>query len=92
MTTWEISLKAVQAESQTAIEFLALCSFLHNSDIFYGLFKSFFFGSVPKWIHEIALDEDLFQDQIELLSNFSFVQLNSGFGSESYSIHPVIQD
>lgn len=91
MTTWEISLKAIKAESQIAVEFLTLCSFLHNSDIFYELFKSSF-GSEPKWLHEIALDEDLFQDQIELLSNFSFVQLNSGFGSESYSIHPVIQD
>ena len=91
MTTWEISLKAVQVESQIAVEFLTICSFLHNSDIFYGLFKSFF-GSEPKWLHEIALDEDLFQDQIELLSNFSFVQLNTGFGCESYSIHPVIQD
>jgi tetratricopeptide (TPR) repeat protein len=90
MTTWEISLQAVQAESQRAAELLTVCSFLHNS-IFCGLFR-FSYESTTDWLRQIALDEDLFQDQIELLSDFSFLRLNEGHNFDSYTIHPVVQD
>ncbi|KAF8850178.1 hypothetical protein BDZ45DRAFT_679979 [Acephala macrosclerotiorum] len=91
MTTWEMSLAAVQDENPFAIKFLMLSSFLHNADLHFELFRH---SPVPNgdWLYEIAQSEDFFLDQIEVLSNFSFLQPNDGTDPVSYSIHPVVQD
>jgi tetratricopeptide (TPR) repeat protein len=91
MTTWEMSVAAVQDENPLAIKFLMLSSFLHNTDLHFELFRH---SPVPNgdWLYEIARSEDFFLDQIEILSNFSFLQPNDGTDPVSYSIHPVVQD
>ncbi len=77
MTSWELSLAAVREESPLAAEFLTLCSFLHNADIYFELFQNFVAG-YEDWLRDVAGDEDSFQSQIEILLNFSSLQPNHG--------------
>jgi tetratricopeptide (TPR) repeat protein len=91
MTTWEISFEAVAKESQNAAKLLLLCSFFHNANISFHLFKQFNLPDIP-WLHELAKDLSCFEDEVEILLNFSFLQPTEGRHSGSFSIHPVVQD
>jgi tetratricopeptide (TPR) repeat protein len=91
LTTWEISLEAVTNESENAAKLLLLCSFLHNTNISFELFRQFCDQDVT-WLYKLANDQDSFEDEIEILLNFSFLQPNEGIDSGSYSVHPVVQD
>ncbi|KLJ05395.1 hypothetical protein EMPG_11112 [Blastomyces silverae] len=89
--TWEVSLRAVDDESPSAVKFLEYCSFLHHSDIFYEMFNCKFFEN-DDCITQCTQDQDFFQDQIAILGSFSFIRLNEEAETVSYSIHPVVQD
>jgi tetratricopeptide (TPR) repeat protein len=90
LTTWEISLEAVTKESENAAKILLLCSFLHNTNISFELFRQFCSQGIT-WLDNVK-DQDSFEDEVEILLNFSFLQPNEGIDPGSYSVHPVVQD
>ncbi|KAF4212255.1 hypothetical protein CNMCM5878_001473 [Aspergillus fumigatiaffinis] len=89
--TWEVSLRAIEDESASAVRLLEYCAFLHHSDIFYEIFNCEYFEN-NDFIAQCTQNQDYFQDQVAILGAFSFIRLNEEGEIASFSIHPVVQD
>jgi tetratricopeptide (TPR) repeat protein len=93
-TTWTISYQAIREQHEDTANLLLLWSFLHNKDLWYGLFseprKNDWKASemLTKWIGNIASSEIQFTGAMRLLRNYSLVEEITG--TTSYATHPVV--
>jgi tetratricopeptide (TPR) repeat protein len=90
-TTWAISLKAIEAKSESAAKLLLLWAFLDNKDLWHGLLQVVvdFGGHWPEWLREMASNKVVFLDAIGLLLRYSMIEPQEGLKS-IYAIHPVV--
>jgi tetratricopeptide (TPR) repeat protein len=93
-TTWTISYQAIREQHEDTANLLLLWSFLHNKDLWYGLFseprKNDWKASemLTKLIGNIASSEIQFTGAMRLLRNYSLVEEITG--TTSYATHPVV--
>lgn len=92
LTTWTISYKHVQEQSDGAASLLKLWGFLDHGELWYELISA---ASAPlenmcfhESLLEIAKDRLAYAEAISLLSRYSLADAKEG--SNSYSMHPVL--
>jgi tetratricopeptide (TPR) repeat protein len=93
-TTWAISYQAIRNKHEATANLLLLWSFLDNKDLWYGLFAAACASSrvatrmLLGWIGNIASSELEFTRAMQLLRNFSLIEVVEG--TKSYATHPVV--
>jgi tetratricopeptide (TPR) repeat protein len=91
LQTWLVSYNEIQKRDAHVAELMLLLAHFDNRDIWYELVKSVEHSSQsPVWFDDVVSDSLTFRDNIRTLSQFSLIEVNQL--SDSYSIHPVIQD
>jgi hypothetical protein len=93
-TTWAISYQAIRDKHEATANLLLLWSFLDNKDLWHGLFAAACASSsvaarmLLGWIGDIASSELEFTRAMQLLRNFSLIEMVEG--TTSYATHPVV--
>jgi tetratricopeptide (TPR) repeat protein len=93
-TTWAISYQAIYKKHEHTAKLLLLWSFLDNKNLWYGLFREACSKSevaarmLSKWIGKIASSELAFSHAMQLLRNYSLVEVVKD--TAGYAIHPVV--
>jgi tetratricopeptide (TPR) repeat protein len=91
LQTWLVSYNEIQKRDAHVAELKLLLAHFDNRDIWYELVKCVEHSSQsPVWFDDVVPDALTFRDNIRTLSQFSLIEVNQL--SDSYSIHPVIQD
>jgi tetratricopeptide (TPR) repeat protein len=92
LTTWTMSYRQVQRQSESAACLLKLWGFLDSGEVWYELIAA---GSrlaanmgVPAWLLAVAEDELAYGDAMALLSRYSLVDGKEDM--ESHSMHSVL--
>jgi tetratricopeptide (TPR) repeat protein len=90
-TTWIISLKAIEARSESAANLLRLWAFLDNRDLWHGLLQVAADSREhwPEWVREIACNEVEFLNATRLLLRYSLIDSQESVQG-SYYMHPVV--
>lgn len=98
-TTWNISFRAIERESQAAADLLRLWGCIGNKNLWQGLFTStepktgpkLPIGKCPPWLHQLSNKKAKFSSVIQRLLNYSLVDVaHNPSGVNHYSMHPVI--
>ncbi|KAK3323322.1 hypothetical protein B0T19DRAFT_442821 [Cercophora scortea] len=91
--TLELSLTTASEENPRAVELLWVFSLLYHGDLFPGLFANAT-AAHNHWLH--SNPNSLFQNLIDVLEKYEFVQLNSAASTTveeaAYSMHPLVQE
>jgi Tfp pilus assembly protein PilF len=93
-TTWAISYQTIRDKHEATANLLLLWSFLDNKDLWHGLFAAACRRSpvtarmLARWIGDIASNKLAFSRAMQLLRNYSFVEVVGEM--ESYATHPVL--
>ncbi|KAH0541264.1 hypothetical protein FGG08_004269 [Glutinoglossum americanum] len=93
-TTWTISYEEIQKADVVAAKLLLLLACFDNQDIWFGLLE---YGKydlhAPGWFRKIVSSETNFYGYMAMLLDYSLIEAKESSGhSESYSMHPVVQD
>jgi tetratricopeptide (TPR) repeat protein len=91
LQTWLISYNVIRKREAHVAELMLLLAHFHNQDIWYELVKGIEHSSQPPvWFDDVLSDTLTFKGSIRTLIQFSLIEVNQQ--SDSYSIHPVVQD
>jgi tetratricopeptide (TPR) repeat protein len=89
-TTWTISLKAVAARNEGAVNLIRLWAFLDNNDLWHGLLRAAADDKQqPGWLREMACNEVRFMNAVQLLLRYSMIEARESVRG-SYMVHPVV--
>lgn len=96
-TTWAISYQAIRERHEHTANLLLLWSFLDNKDLWHGLFAAACSRSalvakmLSGWVGDIASREIKFSKAMQLLCNYSLVEVAAETTeTTSYATHPVV--
>jgi hypothetical protein len=91
MGTWMISYQEIRKNTPAAAKLLLLLACYNNQDIWYDLiYQGLEDENAPSWLFDVASHELDFAHAIQALVGFSLIQAKQA--SNSYSLHPVVQD
>src|SRR5215471_12853723 len=95
-TTWIISYKEIKRTDEVAAKLLQLLACFDNQDLWFGLLEHA--GDDPQlplseWFTRIVSSEVNFYRFMGTLLDYSLVEAKESWGhTDSYSMHPVVQD
>ncbi|KAI0453577.1 hypothetical protein F5B21DRAFT_280728 [Xylaria acuta] len=91
VTTWLMSLNAIQTKNEAAINLFRLWAFLDNKAMSHELLRAAVGSNVvfPRWLRLLATDEFKFIEATRLLLSHSMIErVEDELGC--YSVHPVV--
>jgi len=92
LTTWTLSYNSLRLQNENAANLLKLWAFLDNRDLWYELLTPALdleiAKKVPRWFVSCAGDKIDFNECIELLLEYSFIDAKTE--SSSFSMHSVL--
>ncbi len=92
LTTWTLSYNSLQSQNENAANLLKLWAFLDNRDLWYELLTPALdleiVKKVPRWFASCAGDKIDFNECIEFLLEYSFIDAKTE--SSSFSMHSVL--
>ncbi|TEY63628.1 hypothetical protein BOTCAL_0153g00160 [Botryotinia calthae] len=90
-TTWNVSLKQVEAQNPEARQMLQLFAYLDNTDIWYELFLKVA-DSGPIWLSNIVKSKVRFDRAMSKLREYSLIEVETEGQSGRYSLHTCVHD
>jgi tetratricopeptide (TPR) repeat protein len=90
-STWNLSLKQVQAQDPEAAQLLRLMAYFSNVDLWYGLFQKGA-ASGPPWLLTIVKSKGRFNKAISILREYSLVEVEGEARPRQYSLHTCVHD
>ncbi|KAJ5907999.1 hypothetical protein N7495_000681 [Penicillium taxi] len=89
-TTWDISYDSLKKEDLDAAELLKLLAYFGNQGLWYELFSEGLTERSPEWLHNVLTDDLSFQGVMRVLTQWSFLEVDSSSGS--WSMHNCVHD
>ena len=86
-TTWNLSLKHIQSQNESAGKLLRLWAYFDNQDLWFQLLAGGSKGS-PEWFSTIVDDELSFNETIRLLCDHALIESLEVFGA--YGMHTCV--
>jgi tetratricopeptide (TPR) repeat protein len=90
-STWNLSLKRVQAHDPEAAQLLRLMAYFSNTHLWYELFQKGA-ASGPPWLVTIVKSKARFNKAISILREYSLVEVEAEARSGQYSLHTCVHD
>lgn len=95
LTTWTLSFEQIRRDRESASDLLAVMSFFEPQDIPAEMLKEWWVRQAAEGCHsgEEYDDEadDMFEDDITLLRNYSLVAVTGTGAEEAFSMHALVQ-
>jgi hypothetical protein len=90
-TTWNLSLKQVEAQDPEAAQMLRLIAYFSNTDLWYKLFQK---GaeSGPEWLSNVVKSRPRFNRAMNKLQEYSLVEAETDIQPGRYSLHTYVHD
>ncbi|RDW91132.1 hypothetical protein BP5796_02297 [Coleophoma crateriformis] len=90
-STWNLSLKRIEAQEPEAVQMLRLMAYLDNHDLWYELFQK---GaeSMPTWLSNVVKSRPRFNKVMGKLQEYSLLEVEVDAQSGQYSLHPCVHD
>ena len=90
-STWNLSLKQVEAQDPEAAEILRLIAYFSNVDLWYELFQK---GaeSGPTWLLNVVKSKARFNKAMGKLQEYSLVEVGVEARTGQYSLHTCVHD
>jgi hypothetical protein len=90
-STWDLSLKQVQAQDPEAVQLLRLMAYFSNVGLWYELFQKGA-ASGPPWLSTIVKSKSRFNKAISILREYSLVEVEGEARPGQYSLHTCVHD
>ncbi|RDW58022.1 hypothetical protein BP6252_13433 [Coleophoma cylindrospora] len=90
-STWNLSLKQIEAQEPEAVQMLRLMAYLDNHDLWYELFQK---GaeSMPTWLSNVVKSRPRFNKVMGKLQEYSLLEVEVDAQAGQYSLHPCVHD
>ncbi|KAJ5641444.1 hypothetical protein N7490_005444 [Penicillium lividum] len=89
-TTWDISYDCLKKKDLDAAKLLKLLAYFSNQGLWYELFSNGLTDKSSEWLHDMFTDDVSFQGVMIVLTDWSFLELDSSSGS--WSMHKCVHD
>jgi tetratricopeptide (TPR) repeat protein len=90
-TTWNLSLKQVEAQDPEAAQILRLIVYFSNTDLWYELFQKAAISG-PEWLSNVVKSRSRFNKAMSKLQEYSLVEAETHIQPGRYSLHTCVHD
>lgn len=89
-TTWDLSYAHLETDSSGAAQLLKLLAYFGNQSLWYELFQDGLTEESPKWLRELVANDMSFQSVMDILTEYSFIEVHLVSGTRS--MHNCVHD
>jgi tetratricopeptide (TPR) repeat protein len=90
-STWNLSLKQIEAQDPEAVKLLQLIAYLGNGDLWYALFQKGA-DSGPAWLSDVVKSKPRFNKAMGKLQEYSLVEVEVDAQPGQYGLHTCVHD